>query len=77
MQGVFFRDSCRRHAVGAGLAGSARNLADGRVEAVFEGPADAVDRLIAWCRRGPRLAEVSAVEVHKEPPQGLAGFAVR
>lgn len=74
VQGVFFRDSCRRRALAAHLAGTVRNLPDGRVEAVFEGPPDAVDGLITWCRRGPRLAEVTAVEVVEESPQGLVDF---
>jgi acylphosphatase len=77
VQGVFFRDSCRRRALAAQLAGTVRNLPDGRVEAIFEGPADAVDGLIAWCRRGPRLAEVSAVEILEEAPEGLTGFGLR
>lgn len=77
VQGVFFRDTCRRRALAAQLSGSARNLPDGSVEAVFEGPADAVDDLVAWCRRGPRLADVSSVEVFEESPQGGTGFTVR
>jgi len=77
VQGVFFRDSCRRQAVTVQVAGTVRNLPDGRVEAVFEGPPEAVERLVGWCRRGPRQAEVSGVEVVVEPPQGLTGFSVR
>jgi len=46
VQGVFFRDTCRRLAEQYGVAGWVRNLPDGRVEAVFEGPADAVCRLV-------------------------------
>jgi acylphosphatase len=77
VQGVFFRDTCCRLAAGAGVAGWVRNLPDGRVEAVFEGPADRVDRLVAWMHEGPRGAEVSRVDVHDEPPEGLRGFTVR
>jgi acylphosphatase len=77
VQGVFFRDTCRRLATGAGVAGWVRNLPDGRVEAVFEGPADRVDSLVAWMHEGPRGAEVSGVDVQVEPPEGLHGFAVR
>jgi acylphosphatase len=77
VQGVFFRDTCRRLAVSHGVAGWVRNLPDGRVEAVFEGPADRVDRLVAWTREGPRGAVVTEVAVSVEEPQGLRGFAVR
>jgi acylphosphatase len=77
VQGVFFRDSCRREAAALGVAGWVRNRADGRVEAVFEGDADAVERLVAWCRSGPSRADVDAVEVHEEAPAGERGFAVR
>jgi acylphosphatase len=77
VQGVWFRESCREQAVAAGVAGSVRNLADGRVEAVLEGPAAAVDRVVAWCREGPRRARVEAVEVVDEAPVGEAGFKVR
>lgn len=77
VQGVFFRETCRRHADEAGVAGEVRNLPDGRVEAVFEGPAEAVERLVAWCRIGPPAAVVRSVEVHPEPPSGHTGFRVR
>lgn len=77
VQGVYYRDTCRRVASGAGVGGWVRNLADGRVEAVFEGPVEAVDHLVAWTRHGPAEASVTAVEVHEETPEGLAVFAIR
>lgn len=77
VQGVFFRETCRRQAEAAGVAGEVRNLPDGRVEAVFEGPADVVERMVAWCRTGPRSAVVTSVEVRDEPPTGAVGFRVR
>jgi acylphosphatase len=76
VQGVFFRDSCRQRAIAAGVSGWVRNRHDGRVEAVFEGSPDAVEQLVAWCRRGPRRAEVRGVEVTEAPQTGLTGFAV-
>jgi acylphosphatase len=76
VQGVWFRESCRRQAVAAGLAGSVRNRDDGRVEAEFEGERDAVDGLIEWCRRGPSQARVMGLEVFDEPPVGQTGFHV-
>ena len=77
VQGVWFRDSCRRQAELGGLAGWVRNLPDGRVEAVFEGETAAVDSLVQWCREGPQLARVSGVEQFDEDPQGEAGFVIR
>ena len=49
VQGVFFRDSLRERARTAGVAGGARNLPDGTVEAIFEGPLEAVERLVRFC----------------------------
>jgi acylphosphatase len=77
VQGVFFRDSCRRLAEQHGVAGWVRNLPDGGVEAVFEGPTEDVGRLLDWAHRGPRLAIVESVAVHPEPPEGLATFSIK
>ena len=77
VQGVFFRDSCRREAVRAGVAGFVRNLGDGRVEVIAEGHPDAVARLVAWCRVGPPHAEVTGIDISSETPSGLVGFAIR
>ena len=77
VQGVGFRASCARRAVDAGLAGWVRNLEDGRVEAVFEGPLDAVESLVAWCRQGPPFARVTRVTLDVEPAVAEVGFTVR
>jgi acylphosphatase len=76
VQGVFFRDTVRRLALGAGIAGWVRNNWDGTVEAVFEGENGAVERLVAFCHQGPRGARVDRVEVLTEPPENLQGFGV-
>jgi acylphosphatase len=77
VQGVFFRHEMRERAVSRGIAGWVRNNPDGKVEAVFEGPDEAVDSMIAWCREGPSLASVHEVEVTRERPEGLETFEVR
>ena len=77
VQGVFFRDSCRREASSRGVSGWVRNCSDGTVEAWFEGPPDAVEALVDWSRRGPSQAEVAGVEVSDVDPSGASGFDVR
>ena len=77
VQGVFFRDTCRRMALAHGVSGWVRNRPDGQVEAVFEGPAEDVDRLVEWARRGPSRAVVAGVAVRAEPPEGLTTFLIR
>ncbi len=76
VQGVGFRESCRREAARRGVAGWVRNAGDGSVEAVFEGPTEAVDQMLAWCRVGPRLAHVRSVDVTDEAPTGATGFSI-
>jgi acylphosphatase len=77
VQGVFFRDSVRRLAERHGVAGWVRNNRDGTVEGVFEGDGEAVERLVAFMRAGPRGAHVDRIDVRDEQPEGLAGFDVR
>jgi acylphosphatase len=77
VQGVFFRETARRRALAAGVAGWVRNAPDGSVEAVFEGEAEAVERLLAFAREGPRGARVDWVDITNEEPEGISGFEVR
>jgi acylphosphatase len=77
VQGVFFRDSVRRRAQDAGVGGWVENRPDGAVEAVFEGAADAVGRMVEFCRHGPPQAEVRDVECFDEAPEGISGFSLR
>jgi acylphosphatase len=76
VQGVFFRDSVRREAARRGVAGWARNCADGTAEAVFEGPAQDVAAMVEFVRRGPGHSEVSHVDETSEPAEGVRGFDV-
>jgi acylphosphatase len=77
VQGVWFRDGCREQARAAGVAGFARNCADGSVEVQVEGPQAAVDRVVAWCRVGPPRARVDTVELERVATVGEAGFRIR
>jgi acylphosphatase len=77
VQGVFFRETARRKATEAGVAGWITNRSDGKVEAVFEGPPEAVEELVEFCRDGPTAATVETIDVREEEPEGLTGFDVR
>jgi acylphosphatase len=77
VQGVFFRDTARRRAHASRVAGWVCNNPDGSVEAVFEGEPDAVERLVEFCREGPRGARVEYVDVSEEAAEGLRGFEIR
>ena len=74
VQGVWFRAWTKQEAESRGLSGWVRNRADGTVEALFHGPAEAVDDMVAACRRGPAAARVAAVTVCPAADPGLDGF---
>ena len=78
VQGVFFRDSTRQKAEELGLAGWVRNMPDGQVEALFEGPSEKVEEMVRWCEEGPQRASVENVDTDFESADGdLQGFEVR
>jgi acylphosphatase len=78
VQGVFYRASCQDEAAARGLVGWVRNLPDGGVEALLQGPEERVRDLIKWCYAGPPHAQVSRIELtHEEPRDDLEGFRIR
>jgi acylphosphatase len=78
VQGVFFRYETRGLAQRLGVAGWVKNRRDGRVEAVFEGEREDVEKIVEFCRKGPSGARVTDVEVRWEMPTGeFEGFTVR
>ena len=77
VQGVFFRVSCADRAEDLGVSGWVANEPDGSVAGHFEGPAGAVEALVAWCRSGPPRARVDDVEVRPAQPTGTTGFVTR
>ncbi|MBI5522625.1 MAG: acylphosphatase [Desulfarculus sp.] len=78
VQGVFFRAYTQETAQELGLKGWVRNLPLRRVEAVFQGPRDQVEKAIAWCHQGSPSALVTEVDVSwSEPDPALAGFEIR
>ncbi|WP_448561729.1 acylphosphatase [Trichothermofontia sp.] len=77
VQGVFYRGATQDQARQLGVNGWVRNLADGRVEAYFEGSRAQVAAMIDWCHQGPPAAIVDHVQVQYEAPVGSKGFQVR
>ena len=77
VQGVFFRDSTRERAQAHGVTGWVCNRRDGAVEAVLEGPPEAVSHVLRFLETGPARARVERVDVSEEEPEGLKEFDVR
>lgn len=78
VQGVGFRYATQREAQSLGLNGWVRNLPDGQVEAVFEGPREDLDAMLEWCEQGPSFARVTSVKVTwKHDAPAHAGFHIR
>ncbi len=77
VQGVAFRWYAQEQANQLGVSGWIQNLADGRVEVWVEGEAEAVERMLAWLRRGPPSARVEGLEVSEREPEHLSSFEVR
>lgn len=78
VQGVWFRDSTRRQASRLGVRGWVRNLPDGSVEVLAEGPAQKVDKLVEWCHEGPPAARVDQVIQDQEAWKGeFDSFEIR
>lgn len=76
VQNVFFRATLADLAQELDLAGWVKNRPDGRVEAVLEGRASEIERVVRWSHEGPPRARVDAVEATEETPSGERGFTV-
>jgi acylphosphatase len=78
VQGVFFRARIMERALRLGVTGWACNMLDGRVEAVFEGEEEAVEAVVDFCRRGPKGAVITGVDLTWELFAGeFADFRIR
>ncbi len=77
VQGVWFRATTRDEAERIGVVGWVRNLPDGRVEVLAEGTPEQLDELLEFCRRGPKHAVVTHVEVERLPAEGDLGDRFR
>ena len=77
VQGVGFRYSCQAEAMRLGVTGWARNNDfEGTVSGHFEGPSEAVEALVDWCRQGPRYAQVTRVDVSPASAKGHSRFSI-
>ncbi len=79
VQGVFFRRSTFKRAQKIGqLSGWVKNLSDGRVEVLVAGPAEQVEQLLVYCRKGPPAARVDQLEIKSESPgENLNPFEIQ
>ena len=77
VQGVWYRGWTMERATALGLSGWVRNRADGTVEALFAGPADAVDAILAACREGPPAAVIHDIAVEPTEDPGTGPFEQR
>lgn len=78
VQGVYFRLFTQNKAKQLGVKGSAKNLADGRVEIIAEADSTVIEKFIRWCHKGPITARVDHVEVAELPhDEALSGFEIR
>ena len=77
VQGVGFRQAVYEKANELGVTGWVKNLSDGRIEAVLEGPRDEVYRVVGLCRAGPKGARVAGVQVDREPPKNEKTFKIK
>jgi acylphosphatase len=77
VQGVFYRQSAKEEAERLGLTGWVKNLPDGDVLALAEGDPERLQRFVAWCQRGPPMAQVADVQVEEGAATGaLSRFSV-
>lgn len=77
VQGVYFRATTKEKAEEHGVNGWVKNLPDGRVEAVFEGEKEDIEKMIRFCNEGPEMAVVEKTDIEWEEPEGLEGFEIR
>jgi len=77
VQGVFFRDSTRRKAQELRLNGYARNLPDGNVEVIAEGPEEKINELINFVKNNPGRSKVKEVKIKHKELENFSGFEIR
>jgi|TARA_Y100000310_G_scaffold297141_1_gene329941 acylphosphatase len=77
VQSVFFREHTKREALELELKGYVKNLENGDVEAVFQGPENKIREIILWCKDGPKLSKVKNVQIrHMKPKEEFTTFEI-
>jgi acylphosphatase len=78
VQGVFFRENTREKAAEFGLNGFIRNLQNGKVEAIFEGEKEKIEKIIQWIKKGPETTQVENIEINWQNYKGeFKNFEIR
>lgn len=78
VQGVYFRENTRKKAEQLDVSGWIKNLSDGRVEAVFEGEEDKIEKIVAWIKKGPIFAKIIDLKIEWQEYKGeFKGFDIR
>jgi acylphosphatase len=77
VQGVYFRVSAKQKALNLGVRGFVQNESDGTVSVEVEGEPNAVEQMVSWCKKGPGLARVKAIEVTELPARNFVSFDIK
>ena len=77
MQGAYFRVSAKQKALNLGVRGFVQNESDGTVSVEVEGEPNAVEQMVSWCKKGPGLARVKAIEVTELPARNFVSFDIK
>ena len=77
MQGVYFRVSAKQKALNLGVRGFVQNESEGTVSVEVEGEPNAVEQMVSWCKKGPGLARVKAIEVTELPMRNFVSFDIK
>jgi acylphosphatase len=77
VQGVYFRVSAKQKALNLGVRGFVQNDSDGTVSVEVEGEPNAVEQMVSWCKKGPGLARVKAIEVTELPARNFVSFDIK
>lgn len=78
VQGVFFRENTKKKAAEFELSGFVKNLQNGKVEAVFEGEKEKIEKIIQWMEKGPKTAQIKNIEINRQNYQGeFKNFEIR
>jgi len=77
VQGVYFRVSAKQKALNLGVRGFVKNESDGTVSVEVEGESNAVEQMVSWCKKGPELARIKAIEVTELPARNFVSFTIK